>query len=129
MVKMPSATRAGRSWDRMLLSPLPIGVLSITLVPGPRGVLPGPGGAHSDFSPLWPGLTSVFVGLLTLVFLLEVHPTIAPQPTHEDAIHEYHNQELRDLVSTWGERSLGFQSQQPSYQEEWYPDVPPSWTL
>jgi hypothetical protein len=49
------------------------------------------------------------VGLLALVLLMEVRPTIVAQPTHEDAIHEKHNQELCDLVPTWGERSLGFQ--------------------
>jgi hypothetical protein len=100
--------------------------MSITTVPGSRGVLPEQGGAHNKFSPLLPGLTSAFVGLLALVLLMEARPTIAPQPTHEDAIHEKHNQELRDLVPTWGERSLGFQYQQPSHQEERSPDVPPS---
>ena len=74
--------------------------MSITTVPGSRGVLPGYGGAHSAFSPLLPGLTSAFVGLLTLVLLMKARPTIAPHPTHEDAIHEQHNQELHDLVLT-----------------------------
>ena len=40
--------------------------MSITPVPGPRGVLPRHGGAHSEFSPLLPDLTSAFVGLLAL---------------------------------------------------------------
>jgi hypothetical protein len=66
------------------------------------------------------------VGLLALVLLMEARPTIAPQPTHEDAIHEEHHQKLRDLVPIWGERSLGFQHQQPSHQDERHPDVPPS---
>jgi hypothetical protein len=100
--------------------------MSITTVPGSRGVLPEQGGAHNKSSPLLPGLTNAFVGLLALVPLMEARPTIAPQPTHEDAIHEQHKQELRDLVPTWGERNLRFQYQQPSHQEERSPDVPPS---
>jgi len=71
----------------------------------------------------------MFLALLAFVFLMEARPTRAPHPTYEDAIHEERNQQLHDLVPTWGERGLGFQHQQPSHQEERHPDVPPSWTL
>jgi len=71
----------------------------------------------------------MFLALLAFVFLMEARPTRAPHPTYEDTIHEQRNQELRELVPTWGEMSLGFQYQQPSRQEERKPDVPPSWTL
>ena len=79
--------------------------------------------------PRLPCLGRPFSFLLTLVFLVDERTTVAPQPAHDYAIHEQRNGYLRDLVATWGEGGLMFQYQQPPQQEEWYPGLPPPWTL
>ena len=77
---MPSATRAGRSWDRMLLSPLSICVLSMPTLAGLPGILPGLVSALRAIPPLLPGPAQMFLGLHTFVCLLEAGPTRAPHP-------------------------------------------------
>src|SRR5712691_11849421 len=95
-------------------------------LPGELGVLPRLIVAHDERSLLLPGPASPLLGLLTFIGLVDERPTRAPHPTHEHAIHEQYNQQLHDLMATWGERSPRFQRQQSSHQEERHPDLPPS---
>src|SRR5215471_9357643 len=128
MVKMPSATRAGRSWDRMILSPHNRRAVSMTL-PGELGVLLWLIVAHDKCALLLPGSAFPLLGLLTCIGLVDECSALVPQPARNYVIHEQRHGQQCDLVTAWGEGRLGFQYQHFLYQEEQNPDFPPSWTL
>src|SRR5262252_10297139 len=97
MVNMPSATRAGRSWDRMIL--FPHHIVSMTL-PGELGVLPWLIVAHDERSLLLPGPAFPLLGLLTCIGLVDECPTVVPQPVRNYAIREQRHGQQCDLVAT-----------------------------